>query len=56
MKKSNRSLTKDEISTFLSLLALEATLPKEYKQPIQRFIRKLQQIHLKLLSIFQCER
>jgi hypothetical protein len=31
MKKSNKSLTKDEISMFLSLLALQATRPKVYK-------------------------
>jgi hypothetical protein len=32
MKRSNMSLTKDEISTFLSLLALQATRPKVYKR------------------------
>jgi len=31
MKKSNKSLTKDEISMFLSLLALQATCSKVYK-------------------------
>jgi hypothetical protein len=31
MKRSNKSLTKDEISTFLSLLALQAACPKAYK-------------------------
>jgi hypothetical protein len=31
MKRSNMSLTKDEISTFLSLLALQLTYPKAYK-------------------------
>jgi hypothetical protein len=30
MKRSNKSLTKDEISTFLSLLALQATFPKGF--------------------------
>ncbi len=30
MKRSNRSLTKDEISTFLNLLALQAASPKAY--------------------------
>jgi hypothetical protein len=31
MKRSNRSLTKDEISTFLSLLDLQAACTKAYK-------------------------
>jgi hypothetical protein len=31
MKRNNRSLTKDEILVFLSLLALQATCPKAYK-------------------------
>ncbi len=31
MKKSNMSLTKDEILVFLNLLALQATCPKAYK-------------------------
>jgi hypothetical protein len=31
MKRSNKSLTKDEISTFLSLLSLQAACPKAYK-------------------------
>jgi hypothetical protein len=31
MKRSNKSLTKDEISAFLSLLVLQATCPKAYK-------------------------
>jgi len=31
MKRSNKSLTKDEISTFLNLFALQATRPKAYK-------------------------
>jgi hypothetical protein len=31
MKRSNRSLTKDEISMFLNLLALQAACPKAYK-------------------------
>jgi hypothetical protein len=31
MKRNNMSLTKDEISTFLSLLALQTTCPKAYK-------------------------
>jgi hypothetical protein len=31
MKRSNRSLTKDEISAFLGLLALQAAYPKAYK-------------------------
>jgi hypothetical protein len=31
MKRSNKSLTKDEILTFLNLLALQATCPKAYK-------------------------
>jgi hypothetical protein len=31
MKRSNRSLTKDEISVFLGLLALQPTCPKAYK-------------------------
>ncbi len=31
MKRSNMSLIKDEISMFLSLLALQATYPKVYK-------------------------
>jgi hypothetical protein len=31
MKRSNKSLTKDKISTFLSLLALQVTCPKAYK-------------------------
>jgi hypothetical protein len=31
MKRSNRSLTKDEISVFLGLLALQAACPKVYK-------------------------
>jgi hypothetical protein len=34
MKRSNKSLTKDEISTFLSLLALQATRPKAYKSTL----------------------
>jgi len=34
MKRSNMSLTKDEISTFLSLLALQATHPKAYNSTI----------------------
>jgi hypothetical protein len=31
MKKSNKFLTKDEISAFLSLLALQAAYSKVYK-------------------------
>jgi hypothetical protein len=31
MKRSNKFSTKDEISAFLSLLALQATFPKAYK-------------------------
>jgi hypothetical protein len=31
MKRSNRSLTKDKISAFLSLLALQTACPKAYK-------------------------
>jgi hypothetical protein len=31
MKRSNKSLTKDEISAFLGLLALQAACPKAYK-------------------------
>jgi hypothetical protein len=31
IKRSNRSLTKDEIWAFLSLLALQAAYPKAYK-------------------------
>jgi hypothetical protein len=31
MKRSNMSLTKDEILTFLGLLALQAACPKAYK-------------------------
>jgi len=31
MKRSNKSLTKDEISMFLNLLVLQATHPKAYK-------------------------
>jgi hypothetical protein len=30
MKRSNKSLTKDEILTFLCLFALQATSPKAY--------------------------
>jgi hypothetical protein len=31
MKKSNKFLTKDEISTFLDLFVLQAACPKAYK-------------------------
>jgi hypothetical protein len=31
MKRGNKSLTKDEILTFLNLLALQASSPKAYK-------------------------
>jgi hypothetical protein len=31
MKRSNKSLTKDEISVFLGLLDLQAAYPKVYK-------------------------
>jgi hypothetical protein len=31
MKKSNKSLTKDEILAFLNLFALQAACPKAYK-------------------------
>jgi hypothetical protein len=31
MKRSNRSLTTDEISMFLGLFALQAACPKAYK-------------------------
>ncbi len=31
MKRNNRSLTKDEISVFLGLLALQVACPKAYK-------------------------
>jgi hypothetical protein len=31
MKSSNNSLTKDEISTFLSLLVVQVACPKTYK-------------------------
>jgi hypothetical protein len=34
MKRSNRSLTKDEISVFLGLLALQVACPKAYKNTI----------------------
>jgi hypothetical protein len=47
MKRSNKSLTKDEISMFLGLLALQAACPKAYKSIATN--------SLKLLSIFQCE-
>jgi len=34
MTRSNRSLIEDEISTFLSLLALQAAHPKAYKSTV----------------------
>jgi len=34
MERSNRFLTKDEISTFLSLLALQAARPKAFKSTV----------------------
>jgi len=34
MKRRNRSLTKDEISVFLSLLALQAACQKAYKNTV----------------------
>jgi hypothetical protein len=35
MKSNNKSLTKDEISVFLGLLALLATYPKAYKSTVR---------------------
>jgi hypothetical protein len=34
MKRRNMSLTKDEILTFLNLLALQAACPKAYKSTV----------------------
>jgi hypothetical protein len=45
MKRSNMSLTKDEISWACLL----------YKQLVQKLTKALQEIHLKLLLVFQCE-